>query len=139
MKKIFTLMAIGVLAILIISPIMRYCSNGVETAYKEYKPETLLKKYEYFKDLSASIDKKRADIMLFESTLKATDKKDSEYNQLRSELLGIISIHNSLCADYNSQMAKFNYKFCNKGSMPESNLEPLPREIKPYITEINNK
>lgn len=116
------------------------CSDGVNTAYKEFKPSTLLKKYEYFKDLSAAIDKKRADINMYQeeiSSIKSDDKDDKFYIQQRkSELIGIISIHNQLCAEYNSAMSKFNYRFTNKGDLPATNLEPLPREIKPYINNL---
>ncbi len=64
-------------------------------------------------------------------------KEDKFYIQQRkSELLGIISIRNQMCAEYNIAMSKFNYAFCNKGNLPQTNLEPLPREYKPYISNL---
>ena len=107
---------------------------------EEFFPSAMLKKYEYFKDLSAAIDKKRADINMYKEEIsslgKPTEKDERFYLDMRkSELLGIISVHNSLCAEYNSAMSKFNYKFANKGELPAS-LEPLPREFKPYINSI---
>jgi len=46
--------------------------NGVNTVQQEFKPSTLLKKYEYFKDLSAAVDKKRADIKMYQTKLQVT-------------------------------------------------------------------
>lgn len=117
-----------------------FVADGVDTVNKEYKPSSLLKKYEYFKDLSGAIDKKRADIEMYQNEIKdyqIEDKSDKDYIQQRkSELIGIISIHNNLCSEYNTAMSKFNYRFTNKGDLPQTNLEPLPREIKPYINNL---
>ncbi len=122
--------------------LMRSCSDTADVVHKEFSASVLLKKYEYFKDLSAGIDKKRADIEMYReeiSTMTVEDKEDKFYKEQRkSELMGIISVHNSLCAEYNSAMAKFNYRFTNAGDLPETNLEPLPREIKPYILSLKN-
>lgn len=125
-------------------------NDSIKTVQKEFAPSALLKKYEYFKDLSAAIDKKRADVDIYTEALQeyydssgkmlATDKETKFYiEQRRSELLGIISVHNQLCSDYNGAMAKFNYRFTNKGDVPASNLEPLPREYRPYILSLKNK
>lgn len=113
----------------------RYIGDAQDTTFNEFKASTMLKKYEYFKDLSASIDKKRADIEMYQSEI-STIKDEFYLQQRKSELLGIISLHNQLCAEYNSAMSKFNYSFCNAGSLPETNLTPLPREIKPYINNL---
>ena len=51
MKKLLFLIAISLAMI--------QCKDVKETAYNEFKVSTLLKKYEYFKDLSAAIDKKK--------------------------------------------------------------------------------
>ena len=45
-------------------------------------------------------------------------------------------MHNQLCAEYNSAMSKFNYRFTNIGDLPEGATEPLPREYKPYINKL---
>ena len=110
---------------------------------KEFNPETLLKKYEYFKDLSAAIDKKRVDIDMYQAEIASYGErseldKDDKFNldQRKSELIGIISMHNTLCSQYNSAMSKFNYRFTNAGDLPATNLEVLPREIKPYISSL---
>jgi hypothetical protein len=118
----------------------RYQRDAEDTLFEEVKVSTLLKKYEHFKDLSAGIDRKRADIEMYQSeiaSMNSNDKDDKFYIQQRkSELFGLISIHNSLCADYNSAMSKINYRFTNVGDLPATNLEPLPREIKPYINNL---
>lgn len=131
---------------LIFGIVLRGCDDAANTVNKEFNASALLKKYEDFKNLSAAIDEKRAEIEMYQSEIqemnqnKSMDKDDKFYLQQRkSELLGIISIHNGLCADYNSAMSKFNYRFTNRGDLPATNLEPLPREIKPYINNLNSK
>lgn len=120
----------------------RYVEDAQDTTFNEFKASALLKKYEYFKDLSAGIDKKRAEIDLYTNELKSMKVEDKEdkfyYQQRKSELLGLISIHNELCAQYNSAMSKFNYRFTNTGDLPDGGVDPLPREIKPYINNLNN-
>ena len=37
-----------------------------------------------------------------------------------------------LAAEYNAQMAKFNWAFTNQGKLPAGATEVLPREFKPY-------
>jgi hypothetical protein len=118
--------------------VLNTCSDTANVVHKQFGPSALLKKYEYFKDLSAAIDAKRADIEVYRSVMEETDDHSSfEYNQSRAEMIGLISMHNSLCKEYNAGMSKFNYSFCNKGTLPETNLTPLPREIKPYIFSIH--
>lgn len=118
------------------------CSDAKQTAYNEFKASTLLKKYESFKDMSSAIDKKRADIEMYQSEIDSygtpKDKDERFYlEQRKSELIGIISIHNTLCSEYNSAMSKFNYRFTNVGDLPEGAVTPLPREFKPYINKLN--
>lgn len=116
---------------------LNMCSDTAQTVQNEYAPSVMLKKYEYFKDLSAAIDEKRATIETYKSVLVTIEDKTSfDYQQSRNEMLGLISMHNSLCKEYNAAMSKFNYAFCNKGTLPATNLVPLPREIKPYILSI---
>jgi|DEB19_MinimDraft_2_1074335.scaffolds.fasta_scaffold18887_1 hypothetical protein len=118
--------------------VLNMCGDASNVIQKEYSPSAMLKKYEYFKDVSAAIDEKRANIDVYKtqiSTIK--DQESFQFQQSQAEMMGLISMHNSLCSEYNSAMSKFNYAFCNKGDLPASNLEPLPREIKPYILSIN--
>ena len=130
MKKLFLLLSLSLFTI--------QCNDAKDTVYNEFKVSTLLKKYEYFKDLSASIDKKRADIELYQIEVSSYTKEDDRFyvEQRKSELIGIIAMHNQLCAEYNSAMSKFNYRFTNIGDLPEGATEPLPREYKPYINKL---
>ena len=130
MKKLFLLLSLSLFTI--------QCNDAKDTVYNEFKVSTLLKKYEYFKDLSASIDKKRADIEVYQTEISSYNKDDDKFyiEQRKSELLGIIAMHNQLCAEYNSAMSKFNYRFTNVGDLPEGAVEPLPREYKPYINKL---
>lgn len=141
MKKIVLISILSFIGLSVIFSGLRRCSDLNNTLHKEFDASALLKKYEYFKDLSAGIDKCRADIEVYESEIQTINPSDDQFylQQRKSELLGIISMHNKLCSEYNSAMAKFNYRFTNVGGLPESNLEPLPREYKPYINSINSK
>jgi hypothetical protein len=142
MKKIIFYFVGLLMLLVILNSIARSCNDTANVIHKEFGASALLKKYEYFKDLSAAIDKKRADIEMYQSEISgmtAIDKDDKFYIQQRkSELLGIISMHNSLCSEYNSAMSKFNYRFTNAGDLPETNLTPLPREYKPYINNLKS-
>jgi hypothetical protein len=124
----------------------RYVDNARETAFKEFKPSELLRKYEYYKDASAQLDKKIADIQVYEVRVnslleqyKGTKRQNwarDDREQLsiwQSEVAGIKASYNQLAADYNAAMAKFNYSFCNVGKLPQGATNPLPREYKPYI------
>ena len=130
MKKLFLLLSLSLVTI--------QCNDAKDTVYNEFKVSTLLKKYEYFKDLSAAIDKKRADIELYQIEISSYTKEDDRFyvEQRKSELIGIIAMHNQLYAEYNSAMSKFNYRFTNIGDLPEGATEPLPREYKPYINKL---
>lgn len=122
--------------------------DAEQTTVKEFKPSALLKKYEYFKDVSAQLDKKIADIQVYNSRIEIL-KKDynylprtqwgredrEQYNIWMSECAGIKASYNELAAEYNSAMSKFNYAFCNVGQLPQGATVPLPREYKPYLTQ----
>lgn len=131
------------------------CNIVTGTAHKamdvtaaQLDPATLLRKYEWFKDASTVLDKRIADVAVYEKRfvqLKADygDKSRTEwsredreqYNIWQSEVSGIQAGYNSLAAEYNAAMAKINYAFCNVGQLPRGATEPLPREFKPYITK----
>ena len=100
MKKLIAYFIFALIIFSAISLFTNMCSSGTEVVEKEFNAGALLKKYEYFKDVSAAIDKKRADIDMYQSeisTMTVEDKEDKFYLQQRkSELLGIISVHNDL-------------------------------------------
>jgi hypothetical protein len=120
-------------------------NNASAVIKKEVYPAALLKKYEWFKNASAELDKKQADISLYASKIismrkeyegekrSAWDRTDKEtFNIWEQELAGIKASYNGLAAEYNAQMAKINWAFCNIGKLPPGAITPLPREYKPY-------
>ena len=126
----------------------RYANDGLDTAFKEFKPSALLEKYEYYKDMSASLDKKIADMGVYETRIKdlkgqyiGVARKDwarddrEQMSIWQSELSGIKASYNELASEYNSAMSKFNYAFCNVGELPKGAENPLPREFKPYVNK----
>jgi len=125
-----------------------WLQRAEQTVSEEVDPAELLRKYEWFKDVAAQLDKKRADISVFETKMKDLetsyndiprtdwDRTDKEtYNQWSQELAGVKASYNGLAAEYNAQMAKINWRFCNKGSLPKGATEILPREFRQYQTE----
>ena len=119
-----------------------------EVAQEELGPKELLRKYEWFKDASSQLDKKQADIKVYEKRITSMKenyedvprnkwaREDREqYNLWDSEVAGIKASYNTLAADYNAQMAKVNWRFANVGQLPEGAEDPLPREFKPYQEE----
>lgn len=130
----------------VLLPSCRYVHNARETAFDEFKPSELLRKYEYYKDASAQLDKKIADIQVYDTRVSSLleqyegvkriewAREDREQLSIwQSEVAGVKASYNLLAADYNSAMSKFNYSFCNVGKLPQGAIEPLPREYKPYI------
>jgi len=122
--------------------------NAAAVAKKELYPAALLKKYEWFKNASSELDKKQADIAVYSSKIEsmreeykgekrsAWDRTDKEtMNIWDQELAGIKASYNSLSAEYNAQMSKINWAFCNVGQLPPGSSIPLPREYKPYIEQ----
>lgn len=126
---------------------MGWFSEGAAVAKQEFGPRALLKKYEWFKDASAQLDKKKADIAVYDQRVSQIKKdyqhlsrekwprEDREQFYLwQSEVAGVKSSFNDLASEYNSQMAKFNWRFANRGDLPQGATEPLPREYKTYLT-----
>lgn len=120
----------------------------IETVKQEFSPQVLLEKYEWFKDAAASLDKKRADIGVYDRRVASirdgygtTPRREwarDDREQLsiwQSEVAGIKASYNQLAAEYNAQMAKFNWRFTEVGNLPRGASVPLPREYKPYIEE----
>ena len=120
-------------------------ADGVNTAYKEFKPSELLRKYEWFKDVSAQLDKKRANINVYNTRIVSLktdyegakrsdwDRTDKETMSLwNQELAGVKASYNGLAAEYNSQMSKLNWRFTNVGDLPAGQTAVLPREHRTY-------
>jgi len=124
----------------------QWMGKAVDTVAKEVDPANLLRKYEWFKDAAAQLDKKRADIDVYQARLtqmekdyEGTPRKDwdrtdkQQMSVWQSEVAGVKASYNALAAEYNAQMAKINWRFCNRGQLPKGAENPLPREYAPYI------
>lgn len=127
---------------------IQIANSVAAVAVQEFSPQVLLEKYEWFKDAAAALDKKRADIGVYQTRVSAMQKTygdaprrewardDREQLSIwQSEVVGIKASYNQLAAEYNAQMAKFNWRFTEVGSLPRGATVPLPREYKPYIEE----
>jgi len=153
--SLFGAAGLGLLVIALISLIllpMHGCSavlglghSAIDTAAAQFDPKVMLKRYEWFKDAAAQLDKKKADIAVYEkrfAQLKAdyAGKSRSEWpredreqaNLWSSEVAGITASYNDLAAQYNGAMAKANHAFTNVGDLPRGASTPLPREFKTY-------
>lgn len=123
-------------------------SDAASVTKEEFGPRAALEKYEWFKDAAAKLDAKYANIMTHDALLidlklqyvdvarREWPRDDRErYSQLSSEVSGMKMSFNHLAAEYNSAMAKFNWRFANRGTLPEGATVPLPREFKAYINQ----
>lgn len=126
--------------------VANWAGRAARVVGEEVDPANLLRKYEWFKDASASLDRKTADIALYDGKIKAieSDYKDTprtdwarddrqQVSLWRTELDGLAMSYNQLAAEYNSQMAKINWRFCNAGMLPEGQTQIMPREYRAYI------
>jgi hypothetical protein len=136
-----------------LSYVFGWFGETAQVAQEQFGPRAVLQKYEQFKDQAAQLDAKMASIEVYEKGLKATeaqmvdgagkalpkaqwprDEREA-YNQRATEIAGLKASFNKLAADYNANMAKFNYAFANQGTLPQGADKPLPREYKPYIID----
>jgi hypothetical protein len=98
------------------------CQEAAQVAREEFGPRASLKKYEWFKDASSQLEKKRRDIEIYSQRLNGLidtypgvprrewDRLDKQtYNQISAELSGVRSSYNKLAAEYNAQSDKFNW------------------------------
>lgn len=99
-----------------------WLTESGQVAREEFNPRVALKKYEWFKDAAAELDRKRANISVMQKSLDelyksytGTKRADwaqgdrAEQAQLTAELNGLRSSYNSLAAQYNVAMAKINF------------------------------
>lgn len=114
---------------------------------QQFSPEVMFERYQWFKDASAALDKKVADVRVYQGRLNrmkedyGTNRRDwprdvrEQASIWESELAGVKASYNSLAAEYNAAMVKINFRFVNLGDLPPGATTPLPREYKPYIEE----
>ena len=123
-------------------------NEAVQVTREEFGPREMLRKYEWFKDAAAQLESKRSNIKAsfarekdLSSQYVGEKRKDwpeddrREMGMLRAERVGMLASFNSLAAEYNAAMVKFNYAFANRGELPKGAGEPLPREFKRYMEE----
>lgn len=146
-KVLFPLILI-IVTLSVIGGVLGWFSEAKQVAMEEFGPRELLRKYEWFKDAASSLDSKIASLGIMEQRSKSMKeiytgvsrinwpRDDREqFNLWESEVAGVALSYNNLAAEYNSQMSKFNWRFCEIGSLPSGAEKPLPREFKPYITK----
>ena len=127
---------------------MGWIGSAANVVKKEFSAEAMLKKYEWFKNASAELDNKKANIKVYAKRIQDLnsdyeDVKRNEWartdreqlNQWRSELSGVIASYNSLSAEYNAQMSKINWAFANVGQLPKGATVVLNKAYKSYIEE----
>lgn len=145
---VFAIVFCFVVLTFLLGLMLRSCawlSRAQDVAMHELDPGVMLKKYMWFKDASAALDKKLADLKVYSRRLETLDKayegqtrgkwaRDDreQYSVWSSECAGISASYNDLAAEYNSAMSKINWRFTNVGQLPAGVTEPLPREYKPY-------
>jgi len=135
----------GIVLVWILGTSLGWFREAAQVTREEFGPRAMLQKYEWFKDASAQLDKKQADIRVYEARLDALeqaydgvervewDRVDKQQSNLwRAELTGVIASYNGLAAEYNAEMSKFNWRFANAGELPRGATQTLPREYRPY-------
>ena len=145
--KVILATALVVVLLWGIGLVFGFFNSAVNVAKEEFGPREVLKKYEWFKNVSAELDKKTADIQVYHSRVEAMEqaysgvaRKDwpsSDREQLSvwlAEESGVKAGYNSLAAEYNSNMSKFNWQFANAGRLPQGATVALPKEYKTYTT-----
>ena len=125
--------------------VLGWFGETAQVAKEEFGPRASLDKYGWFKDAAAQLDKKQADIAVYDrrlTTLAGAYAETPRQNWARDDreqhsvwasvLAGIKASYNSLAAEYNANMAKFNWRFAEQGRLPAGAVVALPREFKPY-------
>ena len=123
-----------------------FVGNADKVLQQEFNPTVMRDRYVWFKDASAALDKKVADISVYRGRLTRLREDYPNVQSMprdvreqraiwESELSGVKASYNSLAAEYNSAMAKINWSFTNVGSLPAGATQVLPREYKPYLEE----
>ena len=123
-----------------------FVGNADKVLQQEFNPTVMRDRYVWFKDASAALDKKIADISVYRGRLtRLREDYPNVWEMPRdvreqraiweSELSGIKASYNSLAAEYNAAHAKIGWMFLDVGKLPEGATVPLPREYKPYLED----
>lgn len=137
-QVLFFLFLLG-LCLVPMSCTLGWFSGAANLVQEQTSPKELLRKYEWFKDASARLDAINQNVLNYQEQIKDAKKEadpdrwdKQSLAQLQREYLGVKQAFNNLAAEYNAAMSKFNYQFCNAGTLPQGATVPLPREFKPY-------
>ncbi len=147
--KIFAMLLVLSLGTGAVVYVVSYFQEGAQVVKEETSPRVLLRKYAWFKDVSATLDAKAKNIEAQKARLKALQDANTEdgkvlprskwartdleeSNQINAEISGLTADYNGLAAEYNAAMAKINFRFANQGDLPAGADKPLPREVRPY-------
>lgn len=110
-----------------------WINEGATVAREEVGPRAALKKYEWFKDASATIEEKGHTIRVYE--MNRTDMFESygsiprkdwdtldkrQYNQWSMEITGIKASYNKVVKEYNSASSKFNWNLFDTVDIPQA-------------------
>ena len=126
-----------IVTLFVVSRCFSFAADAANVVQEQYSPSVLLAKYEWFKDARAALDAKVANIKVYEQRFsqqandygadrKAWPRDVREQNAIwQAEVSGVTASYNNLAAEYNAQMAKFNYRFTNVGDLPAGATEPI--------------
>ncbi len=141
------ILILGIVAVVLVIT-TRFACGAIDVIADEVNPQVLQAKYEEFKDMYATLEAKKANIAVQAGKLinmenmytdiprTEWDRSDiNNYNLWQSEVDGTVMSYNLLASEYNAAMAKWNWRFCNIGTLPEGADVPLPREFAPYEYE----
>ena len=144
------LVIVGVLSVvgIGIGVVTNFIGEGAQVLQEEVGPRALRDKYAWFKNAYAQLDKKNADIKVYQGKLtgmeadyegvprKDWDRVDKQtHQQWTAEVAGVTASYNSLAAEYNAEMAKFYTRFTNVGMLPQGGGGEIPREVAVYKTQ----
>ena len=142
-KIILVLMILGT-GVSVVGYGLGWFGEAAQVARKEFGPSAALKKYEWFKNAAAELDAKKANIETYQGRLTAMEKSYAgtprakwdrtdreQLNLWENEVAGAKASYNSLAAEWNAQISKFNWKSF-QGDLPEGSSELLSRNFAPY-------
>lgn len=141
--KWLLVLIVAVTVLGIFGRVVGWFGQAAQVASEQFGPRELLRKYEWFKDASAQLDSLNASVRVYDGRRAAIESayKDrsqmprderQELDQISAEVAGVKAAYNTLAAQYNAQMAKFNYAFTNAGQLPQGADRVLPREYRTY-------
>jgi len=117
-NKPFKTITLWLIAIIVIGGVgsivasgMGFFTSAAKVAHQEFSPEAMLRKYEWFKNASASLQKSESNLSAyslrinsFKSDYEGVKKKDwprderQQYNQLQAEYQGMLQMFNATAA-----------------------------------------